>query len=48
MKSMKNANQDKLIRELDWNLLRTFMFVVQEGSIIAALDASKLLPRLQA
>ena len=27
---------EKLIRELDWNLLRTFMFVVQEGSITLA------------
>ncbi|WP_039018444.1 LysR family transcriptional regulator [Halocynthiibacter namhaensis] len=27
---------EKLIRELDWNLLRTFMFIVQEGSITFA------------
>lgn len=32
---------DKLGNELDWNLLRTFMVIVQEGSITAA--ASKLL-----
>lgn len=34
---MKDLNElEKLIRELDWNLLRTFMFVVQEGSITMA------------
>ncbi|WP_107495601.1 LysR family transcriptional regulator [Thalassobius sp. I31.1] len=30
------TDPDKLIRELDWNLLRTFMFIVQEGSITLA------------
>ena len=41
---MKNsANLEKLIRELDWNLLRTFMFVVQEGSITLA--AKRLMRR---
>lgn len=30
------TDPEKLIRELDWNLLRTFMFVVQEGSITLA------------
>ena len=41
---MKNATeQEKLIRELDWNLLRTFMFVVQEGSITLA--AKRLMRR---
>jgi len=34
---------EKLIRELDWNLLRTFMFVVQEGSITLA--AKRLMRR---
>ena len=27
---------DKLGNQLDWNLLRTFMVIVQEGSITAA------------
>lgn len=41
---MKHAtDQEKLIRELDWNLLRTFMFVVQEGSITLA--AKRLMRR---
>lgn len=31
-----HTNPEKLIRELDWNLLRTFMFIVQEGSITLA------------
>ena len=44
MKSMKNAaEQDKLIRELDWNLLRSFMVIVQEGSITLA--AKRLMRR---
>ncbi len=30
------AEPEKLVRELDWNLLRTFMIVVQEGSITRA------------
>ena len=29
---------ERLIRELDWNLLRTFMYVVQEGSITLAAE----------
>ena len=29
---------DRLARELDWNLLRTFMVIVQEGGITAAAD----------
>lgn len=41
---MKNtADQEKLVRELDWNLLRTFMFIVQEGSI--SLAAKRLMRR---
>ncbi|WP_299849564.1 LysR family transcriptional regulator [uncultured Roseovarius sp.] len=38
-----STEQEKLIRELDWNLLRTFMFVVQEGSITLA--AKRLMRR---
>ncbi len=38
------SEQERLIRELDWNLLRTFMFVVQEGSIT---NAAKRLMRRQ-
>jgi len=34
---------EKLIRELDWNLLRTYMFIVQEGSITLA--AKRLMRR---
>lgn len=37
------SEPDKLIRELDWNLLRTFMYVVQEGSITQA--ANRLMLR---
>ena len=37
------AEQDRLIRELDWNLLRTFMIIVQEGSITLA--AKRLMRR---
>lgn len=34
---MKDSSElEKLIRELDWNLLRTFMYIVQEGSITRA------------
>ncbi|NOE36347.1 MULTISPECIES: LysR family transcriptional regulator [unclassified Ruegeria] len=41
---MDNATeQDKLIRDLDWNLLRTFMVIVQEGSITLA--AQRLMRR---
>lgn len=41
---MKNvADQEKLIRELDWNLLRTFMIIVQENSITRA--ANRLMRR---
>jgi len=44
MKSMRRiAEQDELIRQLDWNLLRTFMFVVQDGSITLA--AKRLMRR---
>ena len=39
----KPADPERLIRELDWNLLRTFMYVVQEGSITAA--ANRLMLR---
>jgi DNA-binding transcriptional LysR family regulator len=38
-----SAELERLIRELDWNLLRTFMFVVQEGSITLA--AKRLMRR---
>lgn len=31
-----DADTEKLVRELDWNLLRTYMFIVQEGSITRA------------
>ena len=31
-----DVDPDKLVRDLDWNLLRTFMVVVQEGSITLA------------
>jgi DNA-binding transcriptional LysR family regulator len=34
---------ERLIRELDWNLLRTYMYVVQEGSITGA--ANRLMLR---
>ncbi|WP_298848127.1 LysR family transcriptional regulator [uncultured Ruegeria sp.] len=40
---MNTTDQEKLIRELDWNLLRTFMFIVQEGSITLA--AKRLMRR---
>lgn len=33
---MVHESGDRLARELDWNLLRTFMIVVQEGSVTAA------------
>jgi len=33
---MDPNNTDKLVRELDWNLLRTFVVVVQQGSITLA------------
>lgn len=33
---MDLTKTEKLVRELDWNLLRTFIFVVQEGSITLA------------
>ena len=35
------TDPEKIARELDWNLLRTFMFIVQEGSITRA--ANRLL-----
>lgn len=35
---MENANLERVPRELDWNLLRTFMVIVQEGSITRAAD----------
>ncbi|WP_306116571.1 MULTISPECIES: LysR family transcriptional regulator [unclassified Roseovarius] len=38
-----DTDQEKLIRELDWNLLRTFVFIVQEGSITLA--ANRLMRR---
>jgi len=37
------ADPEKLVRELDWNLLRTFMVVVQEGGITLA--ANRLMLR---
>lgn len=41
---MKNPDElEKLARDLDWNLLRTFMFIVQEGSITLA--AKRLMRR---
>ena len=38
----KIVEPEKLVRELDWNLLRTFMFVVQEGSITLAANRMML------
>ncbi len=38
---MEPASPERLSRELDWNLLRTFMVIVQEGSITGA--ANRLL-----
>ncbi|RDD62965.1 LysR family transcriptional regulator [Ferruginivarius sediminum] len=35
---MPDASLDRLPRELDWNLLRTFMVIVQEGGITRAAD----------
>jgi DNA-binding transcriptional LysR family regulator len=34
--SLLNDSGERLARELDWNLLRTFMVVVQEGSVTGA------------
>lgn len=39
----KQIDPERLVRELDWNLLRTFMYVVQEGSITLA--ANRLMLR---
>lgn len=36
--SMDDASLERVPRELDWNLLRTFMVIVQEGSITRAAD----------
>ena len=38
----KPAEPERLVREMDWNLLRTFMFVVQEGSITLAANRMML------
>jgi DNA-binding transcriptional LysR family regulator len=35
---MDDASLERVPRELDWNLLRTFMVIVQEGSITRAAD----------
>ena len=39
----KPADPERLIRELDWNLLRTFMYVVQEGRRCEVVEQSWLL-----
>ncbi len=39
---MTENNADKLARELDWNLLRTFMFIVQAGSLTGAANHLRL------
>ena len=36
MKTMNHDAGDKFVRQLDWNLLRTFVVIVQEGSITRA------------
>lgn len=40
--SMTEPKADKLARELDWNLLRTFMFIVQAGSLTGAANHLRL------
>lgn len=40
--AVASADLEKLTRELDWNLLRTFMFIVQEGSITRAANRLRL------
>ncbi|MFT7595884.1 MAG: DNA-binding transcriptional LysR family regulator [Paracoccaceae bacterium] len=40
---MRSANPDKFVTNLDWNLLRTFVVIVEEGGITAA--ATRLLRR---
>ena len=39
---MKERDPEKLTRELDWNLLRTFMFIVQQGGITNAANHLRL------
>ncbi len=39
---MKESKAERLARELDWNLLRTFMFIVQEGSLTSAANRLRL------
>ncbi|WP_420403498.1 LysR family transcriptional regulator [Nisaea sp.] len=38
MSLSRHDDSDRLVRELDWNLLRTFIAIVQEGGITAAAD----------
>ena len=40
--NVNESRAEKITRELDWNLLRTFMFIVQEGNLTRAANRLRL------